>query len=160
MIPIFEAIETQAWLTAELPPASDWERTFNNGEPIRFRLRATAFAKIDLSVVDGSENLSCRLDSNIWKLDLDVVNLCKRELPILVVCNSLFISDEDRFEFPYFDDCYLRLHSEYAGPSGMQAFYAGDLPPKIRRAGAFPYELPDEFDQLFITIRGGSLREA
>lgn len=159
MIPIREAIETRAWLKAEFSPANSLELDENNGGKISFRLRVTEFSKIELSSVDECAKLSCNIDSNIWKLNLDLVNLCKKEISIGVVSNRLFLVDDDRYEFQLFDDNHLRCFSNYAKQSGIHAFFGCRLPPKIKRSGAFPYELPDELDQLSLVIRNGELRE-
>lgn len=161
MVPIREVIEAGAWLLAEFEPIHHYESAANDGEPVRLRIRVTDFSRIDLSAIDHCEELSCRLDSNVWKLGLDVVSLCRREWEFYwIMPRRLFIVDGDGFEYMFLDDNHLRLQSDYAKRSGLYNFFALSTPPKIRKSGAFPYELPDEIDQLFLKIRGGSLREA
>lgn len=163
MIPIRDALETGAWLKAEFLPIYSWEHGVNDGEVILFRIRVTEFSKVDLAAVDECERLSCGLDANIWKLGLDVVNLCKKEFqPEILIDGRLFVVDEDGFQFQMVGDNHLRGVSQYSKQSGMSAFafFPPALPPKIKRSGAFPYELPDEFDQLFLSIRDGTLCEA
>lgn len=152
MIPIREAIETGAWLTAE----------YSNGDNvISFRVRLTDFSKINLSAIDDNADLSSRpaLDSNIWRLGLDVVNLCKKELDYWFVDERLAVIDQDGYEFPVFKNHHLQLYSSYAEQSGMKAFFGNTFPPKIKRSGAYPFELPDDADELFFGIRNGKLRE-
>ena len=158
MIPINEALETRAWLRADFRPDCDLERAASNGDNVSFRFRISGFSKIDLSLVEQYEALSVGLDSNILKLDLEVVNLCKKEMSILVVKKRIFLADDEGFEFQVFDDSHLNLWSNF--DSGLRAFYSLSLPPKIKRTGAFPYELPDDFEHGFLTIRDGTLREA
>ena len=161
MIPISEAIETGAWLLAEFEATQSYEPAANDGQPLRFRLRVTEFSKIDLSAVDSCEKLSRSTNSNVWKLGLEVVSLCKRECEFYwIMPRRLFVADEEGFEFPFLDDTHLRLDSDYAEHSGLKNFFAYSASPKIKRAGAFPYELPDDFEQGFLFIRGGTLREA
>ena len=164
MIPIQEAIETGAWLKAEcLYDRKEWRESEykekNGGNPLIFRLRLIAFSKIDLAEVDQPEKLSCSVDANIWKLDLEVVNLCQREVMSYFLGQGLVISDQDGFEFIRLSDGHLQCHSQYAELSGLGAFHYSALPPKIKRAGAFAYELPEEYDQHFLKIRKGSLTE-
>jgi hypothetical protein len=159
MIPIREAIETGAWLKAEFAPTNSLEAEINNGEPLSFRFRVTEFSKIDLSVVDNCAALSCNLDNNIWKLRFDFVNLGKKEMSDTVIANRLVLADSDKYEFQVFDNPHLRYFSDYSVQSGLKDFWGVRLPPKIKKAGALPYELPDEFDQLYLAIRNGELCE-
>jgi hypothetical protein len=151
VIPILEAIETGAWLTAE----------YSNGDDvISFRVRLTDFSKINLAAVDDSSALQFGIDSNVWRLSLDVVNTCKRELYYFCVDDRLTIVDQDGYEFPVFKDNHLRLYSAYAEQSGMKVFFSPMFPPKIKRSGAYPFELPEDADELFLAIKDGTLREA
>ena len=164
MVPIIEAIETGAWLKAEClhdrsGPQSEFNE-INDGKPITFRLRAKAFSRINLGAIDQPEALKCSVDANVWKLDLEVVNLCQREVMSSLLGRRLVISDQDGFEFINSSDGHLRCFSRYAEMSGLEAFHYSVLPPKIKRSGAFAFELPEEYDQLFLTIRKGSLTEA
>lgn len=152
MIPIREAIETGAWLTAEYNSYSE--------DVISFRVRLTDFSKIDLAAVDDNSALKFGIDSNVWRLGLDIVNLCKKEIRYSNVDERLAIVDQDGYEFPVFDDDHLTLYSTYAGQSGMKAFYAPMFPPKIKRSGAYPFELPEDAEELFLVIKDGTLREA
>jgi len=158
MIPINEAIETGAWLRADFRPDNSLEHDVSNGGNVSFRFRVSGFSKIDLSMVAQYEDLSVGLDSNIWKLDVDVVNLNKKEMVIDVVRDRLFLADDEGFEFKVFEDAHLSLHSKF--DSRLMAFYILRLPPKIKRAGAYTYELPDDFEHGFLIIRNGELREA
>ncbi len=163
MVPIIDAIEIGAWLKAEclhdrLGPESEFKE-INDGKPIIFRLRVKAFLRIDLAAVDQPEQLKCRVDANVWKLDLEVVNLCLRETSTGMLGRRIVIVDQDGFEFICFQDSHLFCYSEYSKRSGLYSFYGDKLPPKIKRAGAFAYELPEEYEQLFLKIRKGSLTE-
>ena len=163
VVPISEAIETGAWLKAEClhdrtSPESEF-KVINDGKPITFRLIVKAFSLIDLAAIDQPEELKCSLDANVWKLDLEVVNLCQREVMSSFLGRRLVISDQDGFEFINLSDSHLSCLSRFAKMSGLGAFHSSLLPPKIKRAGAFAYELPEEYDQLFLKIRKGSLTE-
>jgi hypothetical protein len=164
VVPISEAIETGAWLKAEClhdrsGPESEFKET-NDGKPITFRLRVNAFSRIDLASVDQPRELKCGIDANIWKLDLEVVNLCLRETSTGTLRRRLVIADQDGFEFICCQDSHLCCYSDYSKQAGLNSFYGETLSPKIKRAGAFAYELPEEYDQLFLKIRKGSLTEA
>jgi hypothetical protein len=161
MIPIAEAIETGAWLKAECPNDRSWPQSsydaVNNGAPFTFRLRVTKFSKIDLAAIDEPEKLKiCSLESNMWKLDIEVVNLCIREISSRHLGTRLVIADQDGFEYVLCSDGHLCWGSTHSGKLGLMS---QDLPPKIKRIQAFAYELPDVYDQLFIRIRKGSLTE-
>lgn len=151
MIPIREALDTRAWLTAEHE---------SGGEVVNFRIRLLEFSRIELESVDDNPTLSCRLDANVWRLGLDVINLCKKGIHDVAVGHRIIIVDQDGYEFQVFNDPHLRCSSEYAKKSGMKAFFGTTFPPKIRRSGSYPFELPDDLEELFIGIDDGTLREA
>lgn len=164
MVPLSEALETGAWLAVECPydrygPSSEYD-DINGGKPWIFRIRVTGFSKIDLSTVEGPEQLKLPLDANIWKLDLDFVNLCLRESSSSYLCRRLVLKDCDGYEFVRCDDSYLSYYSDFAKKSRLSEFYNEKLPPKIRRTGALAFELPQEFDSLNLAVRQGSVCEA
>ena len=64
--------------------------------------------------------------------------------------------DQDGFEFVWFDDVHLCWGSKYAETSRLKSV---SFPPKIKRILSFAYELPDEYDELFLKIRRGTLVE-
>lgn len=153
-------MEAGAWLVAEFPAQNPLELDENFGQPINFRMRVTKFEKLEFTDFgDLDECFRWDISKNIWILNFDVVNLCRKELSPLTISNRLVLVDAGGYEFRLFDHGGLRCSSSIAKSSGMMEFYGGGLPPKVKRAGAFPYELPDDFDHLSLMIRGGTLRE-
>jgi len=86
--------------------------------------------------------------------------LCRKKMDTYVLKDRLILVDEDKFEFPTLNDDHLSLESDYAESSGLRKFYSANLSPKVRKRGAFAFELPDHFDELYISIRDGNLMEA
>ena len=162
MIPIKDAIETGAWLQAQFRATKEGEPEANNGEDVVFRIRLKVFEKMNLRLLEEPEQLSngVTLESNIWRVSLDFVNLCRRELKSFVPRKRIFLCDSDGYEFKVVEDFHLTIGSSVAKSFGMDTFSLREFPPKIRRHGAYAFELPDEFEELFLTIRGGKLQEA
>jgi len=125
-----------------------------------FRIRVTGFSKIDLSTIENPEQLKLPLDANIWKLDLDVVNLCLRETSSSCLSSRLVLKDADGYEFVRCNDSYLSCYSDFANTSKLSEFHGEKLPPKIRRTGALAFELPEEFVSLSLAVRKGGICEA
>jgi hypothetical protein len=163
VIPIKQAIEAGDWLRLELQPEhSSGEKLINmkginEGLPLVLQLRFKEFTKIELDMVDDPEKLRLPLGSNVWKLGLEVVNLCRRELPASLVGYRVVIADQNGFEYRIVRDDHLTRYSKYAKTSGLDAFQDAILPPKIKRAGSFAYEIPAEYEQLFLIGRRGTL---
>lgn len=162
MIPIREAIETGAWLRAQFRARDECEPEANNGDDVVFRIRIKEFEKVDMTRLDEPEKLSegVTLESNIWRVGFDFVNLCKRELKSFVPRKRLFLRDAEGFEFKIVEDGHLTIFSDLAKSFSMDIARLHEYPPKIRRYGSYAFELPDDFDELFLMIRNGELREA
>lgn len=166
MIPIQEAIETGAWLEANYAHINDF-RIQSGKTTLGFRFRVKNLEKIDLrSVVVDPEDLGYKMfplkldiDANVWRLDLDIVNMEKYEIRSDLFGELLGIQDESGNEYRNCQDRYLTLASEYAKLSGLERFFATELPPKIKRSGAFCFELPEFFEQLFVVAREGTIKE-
>ena len=163
MIPIKKAIEAGDWLRLELQPEhSSGEalidmKGISEGLPLVLQLRFIEFTKIKLEMVDDSEKLSLPPSSNVWRLGLEVVNLCRRELPASLIGYRVVIADQNGFEYRVVRDNQLTCYSKYAKSSGLYGFQSEVLPPKIKRAGSFAYEIPAEYEQLFLIGRRGTL---
>lgn len=146
MIPLLKAIESGSWLFG----------MSNDDEEIRFQVKPILFEKIYLKDIDDPEDLEIELDSNIWLLKLSVVNLFRTPMPIYSLRTNLILKDADHFEFHAYEEHHLSSSSDYAKSSGLAKFYNCDLPPKIRKSGAFSYELPDAFEELFLAVKDRS----
>ncbi len=166
MIPIKKAIEAGDWLRLELQPEhSSGEALIDmkgrsEGLPLVLQLRFIEFTKIKLEMVDDSEQLSLPSSSNVWRLGLEVVNLCRCELPASLIGYRVVIADQadqNGFEYRVVRDNQLTCYSQYAKSSGLYGFQSEVLPPKIKRAGSFAYEIPAEYEQLFLIGRRGTL---
>ncbi|MDP2100118.1 MAG: hypothetical protein U1C51_04410 [Candidatus Izemoplasmatales bacterium] len=140
MFPLNEIIETGSWLRVDV-----------EGDPKRsFQFRPTSFSKIDMSEVDNPEKLDeIDINSNIWLLNLDIINLSKREYSSIDFTSVIYILDEDSCAFSIITDSHLMLSSKFAKVSGLNKFFCVNLRPKIGKSVAIAYQLPDFFDQLF-----------
>lgn len=149
MIHINDAIESEAWLLFDI---KDYETNY------KFQIKIKAFERVDLSTIDFSQ---CRAEideaSNIWIIQLDVVNLCKQQADIKHIKRNLILIDGDGFEFKSFEDRRFQLPIQYEYTSGLVNFYNLQLNPKIKRSGAILFELPDIFENISIGIIDGTL---
>jgi len=144
MIPLNEVIEDGSWLRVDIP--GDEKRSF--------QFRPTSFSKINMSEVDNPEKLKeIDINSNIWLLNLDIINLSKQEFDSYKFTDVINILDEDSCAFSKINDSHLTLSSEFAKTSGLEKFFCVNLRPKIAKSGAIAYELPDFFDQLFFDAK-------
>jgi hypothetical protein len=87
------------------------------------------------------------------------MNLCKTETSIDMFKRAIKLIDEEGYEFSA-KDIYPLSHDSKFARGGLVKFYSGELPPKISKSGAFTFELPDSFEQLFLTIKDGEISEA
>ena len=175
MIPIRDAIDTGAWLTAGFEPHGASQKEINDGDAISFQLRVTNFTRIDLAAIDEPEKLSCSEMSSVWKLDFDVINICRRELYVMHIVNRVCLSRKNRFTYRPFHDGHLSHCSTYEKEFGLRSTFSlgSFLPPNIERSGALPFLLSqpnakragllqfaesDDIDDLFINIYQGTIR--
>ncbi len=165
MIPIHEAIETGAWLEATC------STVLNNSSTtvtVTFRFRVKRFEKINLrEVLVDPDDLGHRLfptdldlDDNVWRFDLDLVNMEPYEISSEDFGDLICIEDEDGYRFGNCKDRYITLAPDYAKSSGLYAFFCAELPPKIMKSGAFAFELPEFSERLFVIVKNGVLIEA
>ena len=150
MVPLKYAIANGPWLFAT-----------TSDEDITFQCKALAFERIDLKSVDEPEKLEhIDVSSNVWILKLEIVNLSRKPCGAHHVRKRLILKDADGFEFHNYSGGHLNLQSQFSKSSGLYNFWSDPLPPKVRKSGAMAYELPDEFEDLFISVHNGNLQEA
>lgn len=165
MIPVNEAIETGVWLRAELSPKYREDFEANEGESVQIRVKILGLSKIDLAkqilheTPQGMHHMYPP-DRNIWALTLNIVNLCKRQIQTIQINPRLLLADEHGYEYSYLEDPYLSNQTGYGKENGLSAYSNCSFPPKIKRLGSLPYELPEEIEQLFFKIGSGTLSEA
>lgn len=153
MIPIKEAISSEAWLHCE---------TTYNYELSQFRIKVMSFQKLNLLEVDEPEKIDFRDEGTVvWIMDLEVVNLTKERIrPGEEGPGRLILVDQDGFRFYTFRDSHLCCYSDFAKKSKTTRFYGTELLPKIKAVGAMPFLLPDDDDAIYsISIIGGSIKE-
>lgn len=149
MIPLKEAIGNGLWLKATV-----------NG--LIFQIRPLSLTKVDIAneVDEPLELENIDLTSNLWLMNLDVVNLYREKQDADEFYNHLILIDSDQFEFPVLYDFHLYNGSKYAKKSRLEYFINSGFPPKIKKNGTLAFELPDHFDELFIGFKDGSIMEA
>lgn len=155
MIPLQEAIDTNAWLRGE------FVEKFQDGRLVTFQIRLRQFSKVDLTTVDCPEEIShgIGIDANVWILKCEIVNLSKSEILSGYITSKLCLVDEGNYEFMIMNDSHLTLSSEFAKTNDLKNFFAAYLPPKIKRSGAILFELPEFVEYLSMKVSGGSLAE-
>jgi hypothetical protein len=149
MIPIIEAIETGAWLKVVCDIAHDY-RCSGDAAILEFRLRLREFKKLDYSAYPPDESEKIDTEANIWVLKMDIVNLYKNALRSDLFGDILDMKDEDGYVFGRCKDTDIILNSSFSEPTGLKKFFCSNLPPKIKKTGAFAYELPEEFEGMCI----------
>lgn len=152
MVPIKEAISSGAWLNCE--------HEFGYSK-YQFRLKINSIEKINISMVDNPEEIkNMDVNSNIWKMDIEVISLNKKPLPVRYGPNSLILIDQDGFHYPIFEDRHLHMRSEFSKKSNLFRFYVYDLLPKIKAVGSIAFLLPDDNEaEYFISIENEGIVE-
>ena len=169
MVPITEAIETGAWLEVTCPANGDF-RLKDETHTLKFRVKLKSFSKIDLHAAFSAEDTGDAiyqsflaefgLEANIWKLDLDIVNLAPYPVRSDLLGELLHIRDEEGFVYERCNNSWITLNSKFSETSGLKNFFCSELPPKVKKAGAFCYELPEFFEGLTIHGKDGSISES
>lgn len=149
MVPLRKAIENGAWLIG----------SSHEDEEIRFQVKPVSFEKVYLEKLDSPEELETDIDSNIWILKISVINLFRSPMPIYSLRGNLILKDIENFEFHAYEETHLNSSSTFAKSSGLAKFWNCDLPAKVRKSGAFTYELPESFEEIFLAVKDGDLRE-
>ncbi len=157
MIPLKIAIDGGAWFRVEGHPNQLDE---NVGGRIFFQIKFLSFDKVVLSQIDDPGQLQLQLDANVWILRVQVVNLCRKAFSSFRLNQSIRLVDEEGYEFGCVEDRHLILYSDFAQRSGLFAFFCAALKPKIKAAGAIPFELPEFFETLSVTFDGADMFEA
>lgn len=130
MIPINEAIEAGSWLT------------IYKNEDLLFRFKLNNFEKFDTDgYTRGDKPFP---EGNYWLLNCEIVNTTKQEIETWEFRKALIIVDED--------DCEFSIFSHMSENTDQ-------LKPKIKKTLAYVYELPENFEQLFIAFKDGQIIE-
>lgn len=149
MISIREAVDSGAWFKATCSASDDFR--FDGGAGIlEFRFRLREFVKIDLSSYSNEQSTLITKESNIWKVRLDIVNMHKQELRSDLFGDILDLKDPEGFVFGRVKDSGFLL--EQPAHPDLKSFFCSELPPKIKKTGAFAYELPEFFDDMFVFV--------
>jgi len=164
-IPINYSIETGAWLHCRTEERS-WEWGSMESVAIDFRVRVVSFGKIEIMEIDDPNKIELPLESgNLWLLEVNVVNLTKKEIESFPINSSLILVDQDDFEFIPTSDRHLTT-SEYGMSKGLNLLNGwsgsdcGIFMPKIAVRGSLAFLLPDEDDALYsLSVRNGSIQE-
>jgi len=153
MINIKDAIESGDFLSLSF---CDYDKN-----AFAFQIRCIDFYKVDMSLVDINEDVKeVESDSNLWIIDLDVINLNKKVYDAHMLTELIKLVDDEGFEFCVITDWELLSSTEFGKSSKIDIFsYQAHqkLKPKIIKNGAMAFELPDYFDELFLHVEGGNI---
>lgn len=150
MINIKELIESEEFYS--LSAVDRYDESFN------VRIRVESLYPLDWDDVDDVEEVDeIEHNSNIWVMEVCLVNLNKKKLSVDKIKAQLRLIDEEEFEFDSVEDFHLCSLSEFAKNSKLEKLYSGDLKPKIARSGAIAFELPDGFEELYLTVDNGTI---
>lgn len=158
MVPIQEAINSQAWLRFS---NAGYLREYSVDKPRDFRVRVLGFSKINIAEIDDPEELDVsQSNASRWMLKLEVVSLCKRQISTSDFNKLVLLVDQDDFGFNYLLEPHLYC-SEFGKRTGLGRFYGGGLFPKIKAVGALAFLLPDDEEaQYCLSMENGKVEEA
>lgn len=165
MILINDAIESAVWIEVNgTVPGNVFRDPFD----VCYRVKISGFSKIDLHNIgqyDGHQDWQERFmreigfDANLWKIDLAVVNMEKCEMPPFWIKETLCLEDQDGYKYKICEDSWLNLGAPYSKESGLATFHLLHLPPKIKKTGSYAIELPEFYDEIYISAHNGTAKE-
>ena len=82
----------------------------------------------------------------------------KTENSSLFIKQGISLGDSEGYKFPVCTDTYIE-QSPYGNKSGIKHFSDINFPPKIKKSGSYCFELPEFFDDLYISSTAGSIKE-
>ena len=159
MIPIQEAIISQAWLKFS---NRDYLKEWRLDQLKEFRVRVTGFSKINLNEVDSPELVDVsHANASWWMLELEVVSLCKKQMSTGRFNELILLVDQDGFQFNYVREDHLCFYSDFSQKNGFRRLHGQDLFPKIKAVGALTFLLPDDDEaQYYLSMESGAVCEA
>tara|TARA_Y100000296_G_C5054500_1_gene196566 strand:+ start:54 stop:515 length:462 start_codon:yes stop_codon:yes gene_type:complete len=150
MINVKELIESGEFYS--LNATNRYDESFN------VRIRVENLYPLDWDNVDDIEEVDqIEHNSNIWVMEVCLVNLNKKKLSVDEIKSQLRLIDEEEFEFDSVEDFHLCNSSQFAKNSKLVKLYSAELKPKIARSGAIAFELPDGFEELYLTVDNGTI---
>lgn len=165
MILLKDAVDSGAWLEIS-------DRFIGNlfTEPfdLKFRIKVRGFDKINLHGLGETDHFkdwqrdfesTIGYDGNVWKLDLDLVNMEKTTIGSSYIRHSICLQDSEGYKFPACSDSFITIGSPFAKESGLYRFMTIDFLPKIKKSGPYCFELPEFFDDIYISSANGTIRE-
>lgn len=159
MVPIQEAISSQAWLKFS---NRDRLKEWRLDQLKEFRVRAIDFSEINLNEVDSPELVDVsHADASWWMLKLEVISLCKKQISTREFNEIIVIIDQDDFQFNYVREDHLCFDSDFSQKNGFRRLFGQDLFPKIKAVGALTFLLPnDDEAQYYLSMENGTVCEA
>jgi len=127
-------------------------------ETFVFQIRFIRFDEINFDDVDDFDEVEdVDVNQNLHILAFEIVNLNKKKYDSDALKEKLVIVDEEGYQYNFVEDSHLCSYSEYAKRNNLSTLYSVKLPPKIPRAAALIYELPEFFETLYLSAEDGSL---
>jgi len=124
-----------------------------------FQIKCIDFYQVDMSLVDINEYVKeVESDSNLWIIDLDVINLNKKVYDAGELRSIIKLVDDEGYEYSALRDDGFLDFTEFGKSSKLNKFVHDIfLKPKIIKNGAIAFELPDYFDELFLHVEEGNI---
>jgi hypothetical protein len=149
-IPIKQGIESGSWFQCSTGGHS-------------FRIKLNAFERVNMVGINEPEKIDTKFDlqqGDFWLLKFDVINLTKQTITSGDMFHNILIIDQDNFEFSPASEPHLSVTSNYAEPSGLNAFILLSMYPKIKYPGAELFFLPKEDNaKYFFSVPSGNIKE-
>jgi hypothetical protein len=129
-------------------------------DTISAQVKFDNFYQLDWSLVDEIDEVEdVEAGANIWILDISIVSLNKKKLSFDDLKDKFKLLDQDEYEYDVVEDSHLCGYSDFAEKTKLSKLHYVDLKPKILKSGAIAFELPPEFDELYVSIEEGEISE-
>ncbi len=133
--------------------------------PIDFKIRFILLEPLDLSQIINPSEISRAYNLKegfFMLLKAEITSFYKEVIDTRRITDDLLIVDQDGFQFKVSHDSHMCGYSnkEFSERIGLDAFYGGEIRPKIKCAGTLPFFLPKEDGAKYgFAVYNGSIQE-
>jgi len=145
MIRLVDAINTGQWLLLKVKPHGLTENLINDGCDITLRFRVRGISELNGESVSDQDAMRRLANRNIWRLQLDVINICKREIETRFVTRRLSLAETNGHQYRAMSSTPIYDMSDAALSLGLRTFSNSCrlMPPKVVRSGSVSFDFSE-----------------
>lgn len=145
MIPLVDAINTGEWLLLKVKPHGSTETLINSGCDITLRFRVRGISELDPNLISNRESMHRLVNARIWRLELDVINICKREIETRFITHRVSLAEKNGHQYRAMSSTPIYDMSDAALSLGLRTFSNSCrlMPPKVVRSGSVTFDFSE-----------------